>query len=99
MGKNKIYLTVNGELIKTDLDTAEILNTFFSNIVEYLDIGRHSNNEAFLDNESNCKIQKSPPSIVAIRNKCKNEASVSFAEVDKKDIEHLILNEDVNKGS
>ena len=29
VGKNKIHLTENGELIKTNLETVEILNDFF----------------------------------------------------------------------
>ena len=39
------------------------------------------------------------PSIVAIRNQCKNRPSFSFTEADKKETEHLILNQDVNKVS
>ena len=34
--------------------------------------------------------------MVAIRNQCKNSTSFSFTKVDKKEIEHLILNQDVN---
>lgn len=37
------------------------------------------------------------PSIVAIRNQFKKRASFSFTEVDKKEAEHWILNQDVNK--
>ena len=39
------------------------------------------------------------PSIVAIRNQCKNRDSFSFTEVDKKEVKHLILNQEVNKVS
>ena len=42
VGKNKIHLTENGELIKPDLETAEILNDSFSNIAQNLDITRYS---------------------------------------------------------
>ena len=35
-------------------------------------------------------------SIVVIRNQCKNRTSFSFTEVDKKEVEHLILNQDMN---
>ena len=38
-------------------------------------------------------------SILAIRNPCKNWASFSFTEVEKKEIKHLILNQDVNNVS
>ena len=37
------------------------------------------------------------PSIVAIRNKCKNKDSFSFLEVEKKERENEILNLDANK--
>ena len=37
------------------------------------------------------------PSIVAIRNRCKNKASSSFNKVDKKKVEHVIFNQNVNK--
>ena len=42
-----IYLIKNGELSKTDLETAEILDDFFSNIVQNLDITGYSNNKPF----------------------------------------------------
>ena len=38
-------------------------------------------------------------SIVAVRNQCKNRPGFSFTEADKKETEHLILNQDVNKVS
>ena len=40
LGKGKIHLTENGELIKTGLETEEIQNDLFSNIVQNLDITR-----------------------------------------------------------
>ena len=104
MGKNKIYLTENGELFQTDLETAEILNDFFLNIVQNLDITRYSNNEPFLDNVKDSTIKairkyRNHPSIAAIRNQWKSRASFSFTEVGKKEVKHLILNQDVNKVS
>ena len=73
MGKNKIHLTENDKLHKRDLETVEILNDFFSNIVQNLDITRYSNNKPFLDNikESTMKAivnYKIYPSIIAVRN-------------------------------
>ena len=71
MGKNKIHLTENGNLIKTDLDTAEIPNDFFSNIMQKLDIRRSSNNKAILDNIKDLAMKailSIHPSIKAIRN-------------------------------
>ena len=71
MGKNKIHLTENGNLIKTDLDTAEIPNDFFSNIMQKLDIRRSSNNKAISDNIKDLAMKailSIHPSIKAIRN-------------------------------
>ena len=71
MGKNKIHLTENGNLIKTDLDTAEIPNDFFSNIMQKLDIRRSSNNKAILDNIKDLAMKailSIHPNIKAIRN-------------------------------
>ena len=42
-------MTENGELIKTDLETAEILNDSFSNMVQSLDNTKYSISEPFLD--------------------------------------------------
>ena len=42
-GKNEIHLIENNKLVKTDLETAEILNISFSNIVLNLDISWYSN--------------------------------------------------------
>ena len=44
-GKDKIHLIENNEVVKTDLETAEVLNNFFPNIVQNLDISRYSNDE------------------------------------------------------
>ena len=36
--KEKIKSSENGEILKTDMETAKILNTFFSNVVQNLNI-------------------------------------------------------------
>ena len=36
-------------------------------------------------------------SIIAVKIQCKNRASFSVTEVDKKEVEHLVLNQDMNK--
>ena len=49
-GNNEIHLTENNEIVKADLKTAEVLNNFFSNIVQNLDISRYSNGEHLVSN-------------------------------------------------
>ena len=44
-GRDEIHLIENNELVKTDIETAEVLNNFFSNSVQNLDISRYSNGE------------------------------------------------------
>ena len=41
--KEQINLAEKGEILKTDLETAKVLNTFFGNIVKNLDINQYSN--------------------------------------------------------
>ena len=91
-GKDEIHLLENNELVKTDLETPEVLNNFFSNVVQNLDISRISNEEQFITSIEDRTLKailkyRKHPSIVAIRNKCKNNGSFSFAGVDKKEIE------------
>ena len=103
-GKDEIHLLENNELVKTDLETAEILNDFFSNVVQTLDISRISNEEQFINCIEDRTLKavlkyRKHPNIVAIRNKCKNKGSFSFVGFDKKEIEKEILKLDANKAS
>ena len=103
-GKDEIHLIENNELVKTDLETAEVLNNFFSNIVQNLDISRYSNDEALVSNTNDATLKailkyRNHPSIIAIQNKCKDKGNFNFIEVDQKQIEKEILKLDVNKAS
>ena len=103
-GKDEIYFIENNELVKADLETSEVLNNFFSNIVQNLDISRYSNDEPLVSNTNDATLKailkyRSHPSIIAIRNKCKDRDNFNFIEVDQKQIEKEILKLDVNKAS
>ena len=50
MTRDKINLSEKGELVKTELETAEFLNKFFSNIVNKLEISKYSKYQSFIDN-------------------------------------------------
>ena len=74
-GKDEIHLIENNELVKTDLETAEVLNNFFSSIVQNLEISRYSNGESLVSNTNNATLKvilkyRNHPSIIAIRSKC-----------------------------
>ena len=103
-GMDKIHLIENNELIKNDLKTAEVLNNFFSNIVQNLNIARYTSEESFVDNISDPTLKailkyRNHPSIITIRKKYKISECFKFTEVDQKDIEKEILKLDVNKAS
>ena len=71
MGKDHIHLVENDELIKTDLETAEVFNNFFSNIVQNLKISRHTNEEPIVSNINDPTLKailkyRNHPSITAI---------------------------------
>ena len=103
-GKDITHLIENIELVKTDLETAEVLNNFFSNIVQNLDISRYSNDEPLLRNTNDATLKvilkyRNHSSIIAIQNKCKDKGNFNFIEVDQKQIEKEILKLDVCKAS
>ena len=89
LAKDKIHLIENNVLVKTDLETAEVLNNFFSNIVQNLDISRYSNDEPLVSNTNDATLKailkyRNHPSIIAIRNKSKDKGSFNYIEVDQK---------------
>ena len=95
-GVDKIHLIENNQLIKNDLKTAEVLNNFFSNIVQNLNIARYTSEKSFVDNISDSTLKailkyRNHPSIIAIRKKYKISECFKFPEVDQKDIEKEIL--------
>ena len=71
MTRDRINLSEKGELVKTELETAEVLNKFFSNIVNNLEILKYSKYQSFIDNIEDQTLRavlkyKNPPSIIAI---------------------------------
>ena len=75
-----------GESIKTELETAEFLNKFFSNIVNNLKISRYSKYESFIDNIEDQTLRailkyKNHQSIIAIQNKLKSKDVFYFRGV------------------
>ena len=75
--KEQINLVEKGEILKTDLETAEVLNTFFGNIVKNLEINQYLNFDSVTINVKDAILRailkyKDNPIILAIRNNCKN---------------------------
>ena len=74
MTRDRINLSKKGESVKTELETAEVLNKFFSNIVNNLEISKYSKDKSFIDNIEDQTLKpilrhKNHPSIIAIQNK------------------------------
>ena len=106
MSKEKIILIEESEIVSSDEDTAQILNTFFSNIVGSLHIPEYVTNDPISDNISDPIIKlivkyRKHPSILTIgevyKERKKKHAVFSFSEVAKEEIFRDILNLDVSK--
>ena len=50
MTRDIINLSAKGESVKTELQTEKVLNKFFSNIVNNLEISKYSKHVNFIDN-------------------------------------------------
>ena len=71
---DKINLNENGELLKSESETAEVFNNFFSNIVKNLKIPEYKNLNTNIENVKDRVFRailkyKSHPSIIAIKEK------------------------------
>ena len=95
MTRDRINLSEKGELVKTELETAEVLNKFFSNIANNLEISKYSKYESFIDNIEDQTLRailkyKNHPSIIAIQNKFKGADVFYFRELEKENIQKEI---------
>ena len=100
---DKIHLNENGNLIKGESETAEVLNNFFSNIVKKLKIPEYENLNSNIENINDPVFRailkyKNHPSIIAINEKSKN-AKFSFHEVNNEKIAKEIRSLNKNKAS
>ena len=50
MTRDRINLSEKRQSVKTELETVEVLDKFFSNVVNNLDISKYSKYESFIDN-------------------------------------------------
>ena len=91
-----------GEILNTDLERAQVLNTFFGNIVKNLEINQYSNFDSVITNVKDAPSRailkhKDHPSILAIQDKCKNRNKFAFEETDLANIEKEIHNLKISK--
>ena len=100
----KIIIVENDEIISNDNEVAEVLNTFFSNIVSNLSIPEYPVNDPFIDNINDPILKaifkyKSHPSIKAIKKVSKLDKLFNFNEVDKEEVFKEIIGLDASKAS
>ena len=87
-----------------NLETGEVLNTFFGNIVTNIEIIQYSNFDLVINNVIDITLRailkyKDHPRILTIQNNCKNRIKFAFQETDLKSIEKRIDNLKINKES
>ena len=80
----------NGELIKSESKSAEVLNNFFSNAVKNLEIPEYHNFNSNIENVKDLVFRailkhKNQPSIIAITEKSK-DSTFSVHEIENKKI-------------
>ena len=102
--RERISLIENGEIVKTEKETAEVFNYFFGNIVKNLNISQYFDLDFVIENIKDPTLKailkyKKHPSILAIRNKCNRNGIFSFREVSFKEIETEIRLLKLNKAS
>ena len=73
--RERISLSENGEIVKTEKGAAEVFNKFFGNIVKNLNISQYSDFDPIIENVKDPTLKailkyKKHPSILAIRTKC-----------------------------
>ena len=102
--RDRINLSEKGESLKTELETAESLSKFFSNIVNNLEISKYSKCESFIHNIEDGTLRvilknKNHPSIIAIQNKVKGGGIFYSRELEKEKIKKEIHKSNNNKAS
>ena len=101
--RDRINISEKGKILKTESETAESLNSFFSNIVKNLNISRYSEFDPVTENIADPTLKaifkyKEHPSILAIQSHCEKE-TFRFAKVNIEDIKKGILKLGKNKAS
>ena len=93
----RIPLIENDEIIKTEKGTAKVLNAFFSNIVQNLDIQQYNVDDPIYENINDPLLKaivryRNHPSIVAIKTFCNSKPHFSFKNVQKEQNSKFLKN-------
>ena len=84
----RINLIENDEIIKTEKGTEKVLNAFFSNIIQNLDIQQYNVDDPICENINDPLLKaivryRNHPSIVAIKKFCNFKSHFLFKNVQK----------------
>ena len=96
----RITLIENDEIIKTEKETAKVLNAFFSNIVQNLQ--EYNVEDPICENINDPLLKaivryRNHPSIAAIKKFCNSKSHFSFKNVQKEEILKELNNLSINK--
>ena len=102
--RDRIHLTKNGEVVKTELETAETLSNFFGDVIKNLMIPKYSEYDPSIDRVENRTIRailkyRNHPSILAIRERKNAQINFCFKELPIEEIQKEILNLNNKKAS
>ena len=102
--RDRIYLTENGEVVKTELETAETLNIFFGNVIKNLMAPKYSEYDPSVDRVENRTIRailkyRNHPSILAIREREKAQINFCFKELSIEEMQKEISDLNNKKAS
>ena len=86
------------------METAKVLDTFFSNVVQNLNISRFPDSDPLIRNIKDMTLKATleytkHPSIIAIENAYRDVSCFSFVEITEAGIDKEILNLNGNKAS
>ena len=100
----RITLIENDEFLKTEKGTAEVLNAFFSNIVQNLAIQQYNVDDPICENINDPLLKaivryRHHPSIVAIKKFRNSKSHFSFKNVQKEEIHKELNNLNINKAT
>ena len=100
----RINLIENDEIIKTEKENAKVLNAFFSNMVQNLDIQQYNGDDPICENMNDPLLKaivryRNHPSIVAMKKLCNSKSHFSFKNVQKEEILKELNNLNINKAT
>ena len=100
--RDRIHLTVNGEVVKSELETAETINNFWGNVFKNLMIPKYSEYDPSIDRAENRTIRailkyRNHPSILAIREQKKAQINFCFKEVSIEETQKEVLNLNIKR--